>query len=397
MEKTMTYRSARLSQEYQAALLEYVKRGTRRSLQLAQNLGDQAIDLQLETLDLVRIHERTLMRLELPSDSAARRGALVRRAGTFFAAASTPMEKLHHTAVESSMRLKQLTQVLSQRTIDLAATKQQLKRETGQRRLAEQSLRKSEQHYARLLGQSQQMQERLRQLSRQLLLAQEEERKKISRELHDVIAQTLTSINVRLAKLRTEATLNTRGIERSIVDTERLVQHSVDIVHRFARELRPTVLDDLGLIPALHTHLKSFRAETGIRICFSAAAAVEKVKTDKRTVLYRVAQEALNNIARHAHASEAKVELQVLDGAVCMKIIDNGKGFRQARVQQTRKRKRLGLLGMKERLEMVGGNFTLESEPGKGTVVVAQIPIMGHKLRRQGHDGPNDWRIDNVE
>src|ERR1041385_5389103 len=110
MEKTMSYRSARLSQEYHAALLEYLERGPRGSLQLAQNLGDKAIDLQLETLDLVRIHERTLMRLTLPSDSPGRRAAIVRRAGTFFAAVSTPMEKLHRTAVESSMRLKQLGQ-----------------------------------------------------------------------------------------------------------------------------------------------------------------------------------------------------------------------------------------------------------------------------------------------
>jgi signal transduction histidine kinase len=298
------------------------------------------------------------------------------------------MEKLHRTAVESSMRLKQLGQTLSQRTIDLAASKQQLKRETEQRRLAEQSLRNSEQHYARLLKQSQQMQERLRQLSRQLLLAQEEERKKISRELHDVIAQTLTSINVRLAKLRAEATLNTTGIERSIVHTERLVQRSVDIVHRFARELRPTVLDDLGLIPALHSHLKNFTTETGIRIRLSAAAAVEKIKTDKRTVLYRVAQEALNNIASHAHASEAQVKLQILDGAVCMKIIDNGKGFRQQHVQQTKKSTRLGLLGMKERLEMVGGDLTVTSGRGKGTTVMARVPLIERASRGGGGEDP---------
>src|SRR5206468_2392078 len=117
----------------------------------------------------------------------------------------------------------------------------------------------SEQHYGQLLEQSLQMQEQLRRLSRQLLSAQEEERKKISRELHDVIAQTLTSINVRLATLKREAAVNTKGIEENIARTQELVQRSVDIVHRFARELRPTVLDDLGLIPAVHTFLKAFR------------------------------------------------------------------------------------------------------------------------------------------
>jgi len=393
----MAHKSTRLSQEYHAALLEHLERGPRASRQLARNLGDQAINLQLQTLDLVRIHEQTLMRLGLPSDSRARRRAIARRAGTFFAAVITPMEQLHRTAIETDSRMTQLVEALSQRTLALASSNQHLTAETAPRRLAEAALRKSERHYRQLLERSQEMQERLRLLSRQLLLAQEEERKKISRELHDVIAQTLTSINVRLAKLRTEATLNTKGIERSIVRTERLVQHSVNIVHRFARELRPTVLDDLGLIPALHTHLKNFRMETGIRVRLWAAAAVEQVKPDIRTVLYRVAQEALNNIANHAQASEVEVKLQTLDGAISMSIKDNGKGFPQKRVEQAKKSKRLGLLGMKERLEMVGGNFTIKSTPAKGTVVVAQIPLMDHNLAGWRQGKPTASRINNFE
>src|SRR6185369_6703336 len=219
-------------------------------------------------------------------------------------------------------------------------------------------------------------QEQLRLLSRQLLLAQEEERKKSSRELHDVIAQTLTSINVQLNTLKKEAALDTQGLERNIARTQKLVEKSVAVVHRFARELRPTVLDDLGLIPALHTYMKNFRQETGLRISLSAFAAVEQVSDAKRTVLYRVAQEALTNIARHAHASEAHVKIQKLDGAVFLKVKDNGKGFRQDHVLRSKKSKRLGLLGMRERLDMVGGKFAIESAPGKGTTVLAQIPLI---------------------
>ena len=134
----------------------------------------------------------------------------------------------------------------------------ELKQEIAQRKSVEESLRQSEQHYSQLLEQSRQLQEQLRHLSRQILSAQEEERKKISRELHDVIAQTLTGINVRLAALKKEATINTKGLRTKIARTQRLVEKSVDIVHRFARELRPTVLDDLGLIPALHSFMKAF-------------------------------------------------------------------------------------------------------------------------------------------
>jgi signal transduction histidine kinase len=300
---------------------------------------------------------------------------MIRQAGYFFAEAITPIEKRHRTAREADVQLDQLSRTLRQRSADLATSHQQLKQEIAQRKSAEEALKKSEQHYGQLLKQSRHMQEQLRLLSHQLLLAQEEERKRISRELHDVIAQTLTGINTRLATLKKEASLNTRGIERNIARTQQLVEHSVKIVHRFARELRPTVLDDLGLIPALHAFMKHFKAQTGIRVSLSAFAAVEQVNSVKRTVLYRVAQEALTNVARHAQASQAEVRIQNLDGAVCMKIRDNGKGFQEERVLRTKRSNRLGLLGMRERLEMVGGNFAVKSALGKGTTVLAQVPL----------------------
>ena len=258
----------------------------------------------------------------------------------------------------------------------LAVANRELRREIDRRQAVEESLRKSEQHYSRLLKHSRHMQDQLRLLSRQVLSMQEEERKKISRELHDVIAQTLTGINVRLAALKQQAASNTRGLERSIARTQRLVLQSVDIVHQFARKLRPTVLDDLGLIPALHTFMKHFRAATGIQVSLSAFATVEKMDGEKRTVLYRVAQEALNNVARHAQATRAQVKLQESEGAVCMTITDDGRGFRAEPQGRTKKGKRLGLLGMRERLEIVGGKFTLTSTPGKGTIVLAQVPLV---------------------
>lgn len=364
-----------LSCQYQSALRAHLKQGPRASLRPAQGLGRLAITVGLETLDLARLHEQALVKLVLPGDSPATREALVRRAGKFFAEAITPIEKTHRSAREANVHLGHINDALRQRTVDLAISNLQLKQEIVQRTAAEEAFKKSEGHFVRLLEQSVEMQEQLRLLSRQLLSAQEEERKRISRELHDVIAQTLTSINLRLAALKKEATLNTRGIERSIARTQKLVEHSVDIVHRFARELRPTVLDDLGLIPALHTFMKTFKEETGIHVSLSAFAAVEQVNGDKRTVLYRIAQEALTNVARHAQASRAEVRIQKLDGNICMKIKDNGKGFQAERALDDKKNNRLGLLGMRERVEMVAGTFCVESAPGKGTVVQVEIPI----------------------
>ncbi len=225
-----------------------------------------------------------------------------------------------------------------------------------------------------MLEQSDHLQEQLRQLSRQILSAQEDERKKISRELHDVIAQTLTGITIRLATLKKEAALDTHGLDRKIARTQRLVEKSVNIVHQFARELRPAVLDDLGLIPALHSFMKNFTARTGVRSRLTAFAAVEKLDTAKRTVLFRVAQEALTNVGRHAQANRVEVSIEKQPDCVCMRIQDDGQSFQAERVMRETGSKRLGLLGMRERLEMVGGYFDIESAPGKGTTVQARIP-----------------------
>jgi PAS domain S-box-containing protein len=264
----------------------------------------------------------------------------------------------------------------AQRRVEaLALANRELRREILRRQAAEQSLKKSERRQARSLEQSRLLQEKLRLLSRQVLRAQEAERQRISRELHDVIAQTLTSINVRLAAWKVGLPPDAKGFGRQIAFTQRLVEHSVKTVHRFIRELRPTVLDDLGLIPALYAFLKTFRAETGIRVSLSAFAAVEQANGDKRTILYRVAQEALTNIARHAQAARADVKIQKLRGAIRMTIRDDGRGFELERVSRGGRKQRFGLLGMRERVEMVGGNFTLHSAPGKGTTVVVRIPI----------------------
>jgi signal transduction histidine kinase len=371
-----------LANRYQATLRTYLKAGRRGNLDDARGLGTQALAVGLQTLDLAKLHEQVLVEEVLRSCPASKRAALIKRAGTFFAVAITPIEKTHRSAREATAYLKKFIETLSQRTVELAASNLELSLEVAHRKAVEQKLRHSELHYSTLLRQSDGLQEQLRRLSRQILSAQEDERKRISRELHDVIAQTLTSINVRLAELKRSAALNTRGLDRNIERTQRLVAHSVNIVHQFARELRPSVLDDLGLIPALHTFLKNFRKETGIRVSLSTFAAVEEMNGDKRTVLYRVAQEALTNIARHARASEAKVNIQRLNGAVVMKIVDNGKGFDTQRESNGRPGKRLGLLGMRERLEMVGGKFAVRSAPGKGTVIAVEIPGTNGSLAR---------------
>lgn len=251
-----------------------------------------------------------------------------------------------------------------------------LEEEIARRQAVEESLRQSKQDQSLLLAQSHNMQEQLRHLSLHILRAQEEERKRVSRELHDVITQTLTGINLQLAVLKKEAGLNTKGLSRCIARTQRLVEQSVDVVHRFVRELRPPTLDDLGLIAALHAFLKGFQQETGILVSLSSVAELEQHMEDvQRTVLYRVAQEAFTNVARHAHASRAEVMLSKLDDAIGMAITDNGEGFRPERLLAGKTNRHLGLIGIRERLEEVGGKFTVTSAPGQGTTLQVRIPL----------------------
>jgi len=250
-----------------------------------------------------------------------------------------------------------------------------VKQEIARRKDLAQALRKSNQRNSLLLKEAINMQEHLRHLSRRVLSAQEEERKQISRELHDEIGQMLTGVTVRLATLKREAAINTRGLEKKLASTQRLLEKTMRIVHRFARELRPSILDDLGLIPALHAFMRQFTKRTRIPIAFSAFAAVEQLSNDKRTVLYRVGQESLTNVAKHARATRVSVDIRKVEGDVRLEIHDDGRSFRVQRVLSARRVTRLGLLGMRERVEMIGGVFSVVSAPGRGTTIRAQIPM----------------------
>jgi PAS domain S-box-containing protein len=285
---------------------------------------------------------------------------------------------------------RKLAEATQRRIAVLAASNRKLEQEIVRRQAVEEALQKSEQHQRALLEDAHQMQEQLRHLSRQVLRAQEEERKRISRELHDQIAQSLTAINVQLATLKAASTINTKDLQQKIARTQHLVEKSVDIIHQFARELRPMVLDDLGVIPALHSYMKIFSKRTGIHIRFTASNSrrIAQLDTNARTVLYRVMQEALLNVDRHAHASRVNVSLQKLSRGVALTIQDNGKSFQVKQLLDTKLNKRLGLLGMRERVEMVGGRLLVESAPGNGTTIRAEIPFTNGKARGGGEMTP---------
>jgi signal transduction histidine kinase len=146
------------------------------------------------------------------------------------------------------------------------------------------------------------------------------------------------------------------------------------------------MLDELGLLPALRSHVKCFGARAGLKVRLRSHAGVEQLSNEQKTVLYRVAQESLTNVAKHARASRVGVNLYRLRHAVQMQIKDNGRAFEVQRQLSAAARRRLGLLGMQERVRLINGRFDIRSAPGKGTTVLVEVPFKRFERRLKHND-----------
>lgn len=343
----------------------------------AKNIGREAARERCSARNLAQMHEAAWAALAPRQASAPLPDTAAQRANRFFVAVMLAFAAASPARPPRSPgdARPSPAEMLRRRAAELNRCRRRLDRETGRRETSEKAARQGEERYQRLLTQSKFMQSKLRSFAHQLLSAQEQERREISRELHDEVVQTLVGINVELAALSKAASMGTRAFKLKIASTQQLVEKSVSAVHQFARDLRPAVLDDLGLIPALQALMKSMAARKKLRIRLTAYAGVEEMENTKRIVLYRVAQEALTNVTRHARASLVIVSIRRVNGAIRMTIRDNGRSFRVSRALSSKTNQRLGLLGMRERVEMVGGTLLLESTPGEGTTVQVDIPF----------------------
>ncbi len=207
-------------------------------------------------------------------------------------------------------------------------------------------------------------------LLEQVITAQEEERKRIARELHDETGQSLTSLMVRLQTMNQQCPVP--ELKLQMEEVRQLIAQTLDDVHNLAVELRPSVLDDLGLEAALQRHIQDYRRRFHLDIDFIAVGLDERLPSATETALYRIVQEGLTNIARHAQAHTASILLERRNGRVRVIIEDDGQGFA---LQQAVGSGRLGLYGMRERAELLDGTFTIESEPGQGTSIFVEVPL----------------------
>jgi signal transduction histidine kinase len=210
--------------------------------------------------------------------------------------------------------------------------------------------------------------------AQQLFLQQEEDRKEISRELHDEVAQILTSINFQLAILSKEASESAKVIRDRIAETQKLIEDSVEIIHHFARKLRPMILDDLGLVPAIKSYIKSFSKQTELPITLTYNSRLNGLNEFNKVVLFRVIQESLCNISKHAKATKVSISIRKTGLTIFLDVHDNGRSFKVKNNQAAFKTKRLGLLGMAERVRMAKGQLTITSSKAKGTLISVQVP-----------------------
>jgi PAS domain S-box-containing protein len=214
--------------------------------------------------------------------------------------------------------------------------------------------------------------ERLRALAAHLQAAREEERTRVAREIHDELGQALTGLKMDLSWLRKKLPKEHDPLREKTDSMLALMDQTIQSVRRISTELRPGVLDDLGLTAAIEWQIQEFQKRTGIKC--QLAARLEDIDIDRprSTALFRIFQETLTNIARHAHATRVRIKLQQHNGDVSLQVQDNGHGIPKNKLSDSRS---LGILGMRERALLLGGEVTLQGVRGKGTKVTARIPV----------------------
>jgi signal transduction histidine kinase len=216
----------------------------------------------------------------------------------------------------------------------------------------------------------------LRFYARRMTQAQENERKRIARELHDDTIQSLIALSRRLEALATSDEQLSQATTQRVRELWEQTDDMIQRVRRFSQNLRPSILDDLGLLPALDELTTDLNRQVGLQAEFQVSGARRRLSSEVELTLFRVAQEALSNIRRHAEATKVVTSVELTDSALYMTVRDNGIGFKpRTLTEDLTHEDRLGVIGMHERVRLLGGTLLIESEPGRGTEVSVQVPL----------------------
>jgi PAS domain S-box-containing protein len=260
---------------------------------------------------------------------------------------------------EALTRAKQLLELrVEQRTAVLTRVNHEMRTEIAERQRAEEELRKSR--------------DQLRALAARLQSVREEERTYIAREIHDELGQACTAIKMDLALIGRKLTKRQTALRAKVDSSIQLVDGTIVTLRRIASELRPRTLDDLGLPAALEAHAQEFENRTGIRCSVTLPEEPLTLDTDRSTAIFRIFQESLTNVARHAHATRVEARLRRENDRIIFQVFDNGTGFDP---EVAKARKSLGLIGMQERALLLNGDFKTEGMPGSGTTMTLTIPL----------------------
>jgi signal transduction histidine kinase len=284
-----------------------------------------------------------------PADLALAEG-LGRRAGL-----AVDNARLYDEAQQLNAELEQR---INKRTEQLRASYAQLQNEVAERHQAQRRLEAS------------QMQ--LRQLSAHLQAAREEERTRIAREIHDELGQTLTALKIDLSGLRRSLDSETPLLQEKFTSISELIDTTVQSVRRIATELRPGILDDLGLVAAIEWQLSEFQARTNIECQLTSNVEESALGADGRTALFRIFQETLTNVARHANATSVVVKLEEGADHVTLQVRDNGRGITESDIAKSRS---FGLLGIRERVHLLNGEVSVHGVAGQGTTIIVRLSL----------------------
>jgi len=247
---------------------------------------------------------------------------------------------------------------VEQRAAVLAKVNHELREEIGERLRIEGELRKSV--------------EQLRALAARLQVVREEERTLVAREIHDELGQVCTAIKMDLASIGRKTTKRQTQLRAKVGSASQLADEMIFTLRRIASELRPRTLDDLGLTAALECQAEEFESRTGIRCIVDLPQEQLALDSERSTAIFRIFQESLTNVARHAQATRVEACLEMQPDQLILQVHDNGRGFD---AEQAKARRSLGLVGMQERALLLNGEFKIEGVLGSGTTMTLRIPL----------------------